>query len=79
MVESKPSAIGLEDTERLTDGLGDEAKSRSLSNRAPTDWKAGPICRARHRQVRENRLSGLEGGVAHRAIPTPIGRQGCQK
>ena len=28
---NQPSAIDLGDTERLTDGLGDEAKSRSLS------------------------------------------------
>ena len=38
---NQPSAIGLDDIERVTGGLGDEAKSRSLSNRAPTDWKAG--------------------------------------
>ena len=44
---NQSSAIGLVDTERLTDGLGDKAKSRSLSNRVPTDWKAGcgrPAC-----------------------------------
>jgi hypothetical protein len=36
---NQPSAIGLGDTERLTDGLGDEAKSRSLSIEHPPTGK----------------------------------------
>ena len=36
---NQPSAIGLGDTERLTDGLGDEAKSRSLSTEHPPTGK----------------------------------------
>ena len=36
---NQPSAIGLGDTERLTDGLGDEAKSRSLSKEHPLTGK----------------------------------------
>ena len=36
---NQPSAIGLVDTERLTDGLGDEAKSRSLSTEHPPTGK----------------------------------------
>ena len=36
---NQPSAIGLGDTERLTDGLGDEAKSRSLSTEHPLTGK----------------------------------------
>ena len=36
---NQPSAIGLGDTEGLTDGLGDEAKSRSLSTEHPPTGK----------------------------------------
>ncbi len=36
---NQPSAIGLGDTERLTDALGDEAKSRSLSTEHPPTGK----------------------------------------
>ena len=59
----QPSAIGLGDTERLTDGLGDEAKSRSLSTEHPLTGKpdAGnpPV-----------RFGGRGSGAA--ALPTPI-------
>ncbi len=60
---NQPSAMGLGDTERLTDGLGDEAKSRSLSIEYPLTGKpdAGdpPV-----------RFGGRGSGVA--ALPTPI-------
>jgi hypothetical protein len=36
---NQPSTIGSDDTERLTDGLGDEAKSRSLSTEHPPTGK----------------------------------------
>ena len=36
---NQPSVNGLGDTERLTDGLGDEAKSRSLSTENPLTGK----------------------------------------
>ena len=36
---NQPSAIGLDDTGRLTDGLGDEAKRRSLSTEHPPTGK----------------------------------------
>ena len=36
---NQPSGIGLGDTERLTDGLGDEAKSRSPSTEHPPTGK----------------------------------------
>jgi hypothetical protein len=64
VVESQPSAIGLGDTERLTDGLGDEAKSRSLSTEHPSTGKpdAGepPV-----------RFGGR--GKVQSLVPTPIG------
>ena len=61
---NQPSAIGLGDTERLTDALGDEAKSRSLSTEHPLTGKPD----AGEPPVR----FGGRGGV-NRAIPTPIG------
>ena len=60
---NQPSAIGLGDTEGLTDGLGDRAKSRSLSTEHPLTGKPD----AGDPPVR----FGGRGG-AHHAIPTPI-------
>ncbi len=60
---NQPGAIGLGDTERRPDGLGDEAKSRSLSQENPPTGKpdAGdtPV-----------RFGGR--GAATSALPTPI-------
>ena len=64
-----PSANGSGDTERLTDGLGDEAKSRSPSTEHPPTGKPD----AGDPPVR----FGGRGG-AHRAIPTPICRAAAQ-
>jgi hypothetical protein len=41
---NQPSGIGLGDTERLTDGLGDEAKSRSPSTEHPPTGKPDALC-----------------------------------
>ena len=62
---NQPSAIGLGETERLTDALGDEAKSRSLSTEHPLTGKpdAGdpPV-----------RFGGRGSGYVRSPYPYPI-------
>lgn len=62
---NQPSAIGLGDTERLTAGLGDEAKSRSLSTEHPPTGKPD----AREPPVR---FGGRGSGHRCSSYPYPV-------
>jgi len=59
-------AVGCRPWQKHTSGRGQSQVYE------PTGWRAGAVCRARHRQVREIRPSGSEGGARFQPWSLPL-------